>query len=161
MKPVEIKNGRALIFLNPGYLYEKEAFNRDYEELRQTLRDRGFKLGFVKSQEEEDSKWEEIRNGNTNLTHADMVKKLRRLSEDKDSDCILVAFIGHGDKRGRDGPLEEDEMDEHFREVIFVKDKMMCVEDIWKPFLSCEKPKIFLIKACRGGKVNYALNNRS
>jgi len=163
MDPVEIKKGRALFFLNPRLAededwdptlkfhererranIEKEAMKRDYARLRKTVRDRGFILGFVGSQEEEEARWEEIRDDTTNLTRARILEKLKALSEDEDSDCILVAVIGHGGRRESD--------DGHSRELFRVKGgEHMYVEDIWdEPFLNYEKPKIFLFKACRG-----------
>ena len=156
MDQVEINNGRALIFLNPkkdATKDEKDQMNRDYALLRNILKARGFKIGF---EEEEEAKWNDRnkdqgkndpRKEITNLSRADIVKRLTKLSEDKDSDGVLVSVIAHGLRL---------EPNAYSREFIIVKDdEKMCVEDIWRPFLNYEKPKIFLVKACRGKEVNH------
>ena len=163
---VEEGVGRALIFITPMLAededmkemiddpsererlanLEKEELEKDYASLRKSLRDRSFIIGFEGSQEEEEAKWEEIREKTTNLSRTETLEKLKELSEDKDSDCILVAWLGQGYRSEQDG---------HSRERIRVKGgELMYVDEIWKPFLSCEKPKIFLINSCRGRKVN-------
>ena len=73
---------------------------------------------------------------------------LENLAEDdhKNSDCIFVAVLSHGDKG-----------------EISAKDEDYAESDLWTPFLAdkCKslvgKPKIFVIQACRGDAADKGL----
>jgi len=134
------KRGRAIIFnnkkfkprtLSAGKQYtpkERHGTDKDVKSLKETLKNVGFDPTMI-SVVESPSK----------ATIDDALENLAGENH-KDSDCIFVAVLSHGNKG-----------------EISAKDEDYPESDLWAPFLAEDKsksltgkPKIFVIQACRG-----------
>ena len=133
------RRGRAIIFNHLNFEdpeMMRHGTNMDRDSLTKTLRKMKFQdKDITVFKDLELSKIQEI---------------LKALSEEDhtDADCLLVAVFTHGDSYGR---LNDSDGTSYLQSKL------------WQPFLETDttrvsslagKPKIFIIQACRGGKVS-------
>lgn len=127
------RTGFAIIFNHMNFdpklnLKERRGTNVDRDDLFSTLTQLGFQVEIL-----DDPTFERIENCLDYVSGFDH----------SDSDCILIAVLSHG----TDG------------DYVLAYDQPYKTDNLWSRFTKCKtlvgKPKMFLIQACRGGKLDY------
>jgi len=135
------KRGKAIIFNHTTFedncLGPRKGTEKDAEDLKKILSKLRFDVSI-----HEDLRVKEIK---------EIVKNVSKEEEDHtDEDCILIAVLTHG----KEGRLYDSEGTDYPQDVL------------WDPFRAdncvtlAEKPKIFIIQACRGDKMDQGLEVR-
>nr|CAI5854553.1 unnamed protein product [Callosobruchus analis] len=130
------KRGLAYIFNHEvfqcGGLKSRSGTNEDFKNLKECLSSLGFDV-----------------HGFKDLNYQDIETRIREVSklDHSDHDCLLIAVLSHGEMG-----------------IVYAKDMPYKPDYLWTPFTADKcptlagKPKIFLLQACQGDKLDGGIN---